>query len=103
MSVRQSRGCDFGALQEIRHWSRRAHCLSFSSHPRPVPGLIRPPNRVLIMIVVPILAMALGAVAIVAGCLSLLKHRGSPTWARSAALLGLVAVGMGIWTSHLTR
>jgi hypothetical protein len=86
---------------EIRHWSRRANCLFFSS--APAQGLIRPPNKVLSMILVPILAMALGAVAIAVGCLSLLKHRGSPAWARSAVFLGLAAVGMGIWTSHLTK
>jgi hypothetical protein len=74
-----------------------------SSPPAPVQGLIRPPNRVLIMMLVPILAMALGAVAIAVGCLFLLKHRGSPAWARSAVFLGLAAVGMGIWTSHLTK
>jgi hypothetical protein len=58
---------------------------------------------ILIMILVPILAFALGAGAIALGCLSLLKHRGSPAWTGSAAFLGLAALGMGLWTSHLTK
>ena len=66
-------------------------------------GLIRTPNNILIMILVPILGVALGAGATGVGCLYLLKHRGSPAWARSAAFLGLAALGMSIWTSHLTR